>query len=204
MLFQIMAVTLLLQAFGFALPLVTKWVVDGVLPLRGRDAMNVVCAGAGAVALATGCISYLRAALFLRLERHVDSSLMLGFFEHLLSLPYRFFQQRSSGDLLMRLASNSAIREALASYTTSAILDGGLVVVFLVALVHVSPLFALAASAIALLEIGDWRRQHSVSSASCSDIAAQSASQRSDRVIGRNRNAKARERATSVIGRHCS
>ena len=78
---------------------------------------------------------------------------MLAFFEHLLSLPYRFFQQRSSGDLLMRLASNSTIREALASYTTSAILDGALVVVFLIALVRVSPVFALAASAIALLQI---------------------------------------------------
>ena len=178
MFFQIMAVTLLLQAFGFALPLITKWVVDGVVPLRGSGSINVVCAGAVAVALATGCISYLRAALLLRLERHVDSSLMLGFFEHLLSLPYRFFQQRSSGDLLMRLASNSAIREALASYTTSAILDGGLVVVFLVALVHVSPLFALAASAIALLEIAVLasaarRLQCLVQS----DIAAQSASQ---------------------------
>ena len=72
----------------------------------------------------------------------------------------------ASGDLLMRLASNSTIREALASYTTSAILDGGLVVVFLVALIRVSPLFALAASAIALLEIAVSGRQHGVSSAS--------------------------------------
>jgi ABC-type bacteriocin/lantibiotic exporter with double-glycine peptidase domain len=87
------------------------------------------------------------------LERRVDSNLMAGFFHHLLSLPYRFFQQRSSGDLLMRLASNTAVRDALASHTTSALLDGVLVMVFLIALVRVSPGIALAASAIALMQV---------------------------------------------------
>jgi HlyB family type I secretion system ABC transporter len=177
-LFQIVAATLVLQAFGFALPLLTKWIVDRVLPLKGAGEMNILCAGALVVALATGSVAYLRAALLIRLERRVDSELMLGFFQHLLSLPYRFFQQRSSGDLLMRLASNSTIREALASYTTSAILDGALVIVFLIALLRISPAFALAASIIAVIEVAVL-----VSTASrlrClveSDVACQSASQ---------------------------
>jgi ATP-binding cassette subfamily B protein len=178
MLFQIVAATLLLQAFGFALPLLTKWIVDRVLPLQASGEMNLVCMGALAVALATGSVSYLRAALLIRLERHVDSHLMTGFFQHLLSLPYRFFQQRSSGDLLMRLASNSTIREALASYTTSALLDGALVIVFLLALLRVSPPFALAACCIALIEVilllATAPRLHSLME---SDVACQSASQ---------------------------
>ncbi len=71
----------------------------------------------------------------------------------MLALPLRFFQQRSSGDLVMRLASNTSIREALASYTTSAVLDGLLVSVFLSALLAMAPVFGLAAAVLAALEL---------------------------------------------------
>ncbi|MEZ4673918.1 MAG: hypothetical protein R2932_06695 [Caldilineaceae bacterium] len=37
-----------------------------------------------------------------------------------------FFQERSRGDLLMRLSSNATIREALTSQTLSTVLDGAL------------------------------------------------------------------------------
>ncbi len=135
-------------------------------------------AGAFAIALMSASIGYFRAALLVRLEARLDSHLMLGFFEHLLSLPYRFFQQRSSGDLLMRLGSNAAIREALASYTTSAILDGTLVVVFLAALARISPIFGVAVLIIALVEVAilaaTRQRLHCLME---SDLASQSGSQ---------------------------
>ncbi len=152
MLAQILGASLVLQAFGFALPLLTKLVVDRVVPLRAPGVLNVVGAGALAIAIMTASIGYFRAALLIRLEASLDSHLMTGFFEHLLSLPYRFFQQRSSGDLMMRLGSNAAIREALAGSTTSAVIDGTLVVVFLAVLAHIAPPFALAVLMIATVE----------------------------------------------------
>ena len=47
------------------------------------------------------------------LQARVDAQMVLGFFEHMLTLPYTFFQQRSSGDLLSRLSSNLSIRDVL-------------------------------------------------------------------------------------------
>ncbi len=178
MLSQILGASLLLQAFGFALPLFTKLLVDRVLPLKTPGVLNVLGFGALVIALMSASIGYCRAALLIRLEARLDSHLMLGFFEHLLSLPYRFFQQRSSGDLLMRLGSNAAIREALASYTTSAVLDGTLVVVFLAVLAHISPRFGLAVLIIALVEVAilvaTRQRLHSLME---TDLASQSGSQ---------------------------
>ncbi len=150
---RILAASLLLQIFGCALPLFTKVLVDRVLPLKTPGVLNMLGAGAFVIALMSAAIGYFRAVLLIRLEARLDSHLMLGFFEHLLSLPYRFFQQRSSGDLLMRLSSNAAIREALASCTISAVLDGTLVLVLLVALAHISPPFALTVLVIALIEV---------------------------------------------------
>ena len=151
-LMQLLAASVLLQAFAFALPLFTRLLVDRLLPQRAMGELNILCAAAAVVSLMSASIAYFRAMLLIRLERRLDSHLMLGFFQHLLSLPFRFFQQRSCGDLLMRLGSNATIREALASQTTSTVLDGTLVLIFLAALLRVSPLFALAASSIALIE----------------------------------------------------
>jgi ATP-binding cassette, subfamily B, bacterial len=175
---RIFAASLLIQVFGFALPLFTKVLVDRVLPLKTPEVLNMLGAGAFVVAFMSAAIGYFRAALLIRLEARLDSHLMLGFFEHLLSLPYRFFQQRSSGDLLMRLSSNAAIRDALTSYTISAVLDGTFVLVFLVALAYFSPLFALTVLVIALIEVTilvtTRQRLHALME---SDLVAQSGSQ---------------------------
>lgn len=152
-LLQILLASLLLQAVGFGLPLLTKELIDHVIPLRNTGGLNILLAGAFVFALINAAIAYCRSILFIRLEARLDSHLMLGFFRHLLSLPYRFFQQRSSGDLLLRLGSNSSIREALASYTTGAILDGTLVVVFLAALFYISSVFGAALLTIAAVEV---------------------------------------------------
>ena len=64
--------------------------------------------GAGTVILVAALmvIGYLRGALLIYLQGRLDSEMMIGLFEHMLSLPFRFFQLRNTGDLLMRLASN--------------------------------------------------------------------------------------------------
>lgn len=175
---EVIAASLVLQAFGFALPLVTKWLVDHVLPQGRTEQLNLLAMGAVLVAVMHSGVAWLRAALLIRLGTRLDSRLMRGFFEHLLALPFRFFQLRSSGDLLMRLSSNAIIREALASYTTSAILDGGLVVVFFIALLNLAPPFAAAAVVIALVEVAvalsSGRRLQSLVE---NDLACQSAAQ---------------------------
>ena len=78
----------------------------------------------------------------------------------------------------MRLASNSTIREALASYTISTVLDGVLVLLTLVALLRVAPLFGLSALGIAAIEavilLATGRRLHSLVE---SDLCRQSESQ---------------------------
>ena len=153
MLAKILAASLALQAFTLALPLFTKVLVDRLLPLRRLDELNMLGLGALVAAVTYAAVSHVRAVLLIRLQWRLDTRLMLDFFEHLLALPFRFFQQRNSGDLLMRLASNSTIREALATYTVSTVLDGVLVLLSLAALLRVAPLFGLSALAVAAVEV---------------------------------------------------
>jgi ABC-type bacteriocin/lantibiotic exporter with double-glycine peptidase domain len=106
--------------------------------------MKLLGAGIVLVAFSQLVATYLRGAMLLYLEARLDSHLMLSFFEHVLSLPFTFFLQRPSGDLLMRLAANSAIRELLTGRTISVILDGSFVVGYLGVLLFWAPGFGTA------------------------------------------------------------
>lgn len=150
---QIIGASLLLQAFGLALPVFTKVLVDDILPLQITNVMSFIGIGLLILVLAQAVTSYLRAALVIYLQARLDSQLMLGFFEHVLTLPFAFFQQRSSGDLLMRLGSNATIRETLTSQTISAVLDGGLVLVYLIILLTQAPVFGLIALSIGAVQV---------------------------------------------------
>ena len=67
----------------------------------------------------------------------------LRFLDHLIDLPYSFFQQHTSGDLMVRLGSNNTVKEILTSTALSAVLDGTMSGIYLVLLLLASPLLAL-------------------------------------------------------------
>jgi ATP-binding cassette subfamily B protein len=163
-LLQILGASLFLQVLGLAAPILTKVLVDQVLPFRMTNMMAVLGVGMGLLVLNQMVTGYLRAALLIFLQARLDAQMMLGFFEHVLALPFRFFQQRSSGDLMLRLGSNTMIREMLSSQTVSAILDGTFVLVYLGILLVWQPSFGLLALGLGVLEValvlGTSRRVH--------------------------------------------
>jgi ABC-type bacteriocin/lantibiotic exporter with double-glycine peptidase domain len=75
----------------------------------------------------------------LYLRSRLDARLSLTFFAHLMDLPYAFFQQRSVGDLTMRLNSTAMIREILTSATLSTLVDGAFALVSLLVLFVAHP-----------------------------------------------------------------
>ena len=151
--FQIVTTSILIQIVGLALPLFTKIVIDSILPVQSLPLLAIF--GSGMIILMLGQIvsSYLRSATLIYLQVSMDAKMMLDLFEHLLSLPLDFFQRRSSGDLIMRMGSSSAIREVLTGQTLSIILDGSLVIFYLIVILFQSPLLALVAFSIGLIQI---------------------------------------------------
>jgi ATP-binding cassette subfamily B protein len=140
---QVLLASLLVQILGLIMPVFTKVVVDNVLLKRSREIFAVLGFAMGAVILAQSVAGFLRSYVLIHLEIRLDSKVMLGFFEHVLSLPFRFFQQRSSGDLLMRLSSNTVIRDLLSNQTVSAMLDAGFVVGYMALLFALAPVYGI-------------------------------------------------------------
>ncbi|MER8006576.1 peptidase domain-containing ABC transporter [Streptomyces sp. NPDC094149] len=138
---QLLGVSLLLILLGLVLPVLTKVVLDQILPFRMNDVMPVLAIGIVAIFVAQTVTTLLREWLLVHLRARIDVSMMLGFVEHLLELPYKYFQQRSTGDLLSRVASNAMLRELLSNQLLSSVMDSGLVMFYLLLLFWQSPPF---------------------------------------------------------------
>ena len=133
-LYRVLVVSVLLQLLALATPLLTGLLVDRVVPRNDVHLLTLLSVGLAALVVFTFLSSLTRAFLLLQLQIQLDAEMTLNFLDHLVALPYSFFQQRSAGDLMMRLASNTTIREILTSGAISGILDGALVCLYLVLL----------------------------------------------------------------------
>lgn len=151
--FQVLAASFFIQIVGLILPLFTKILVDSVLPYNLTNLMFAIGIGLILFAVMHLLISYLRSALVLYLQARLDIHMVVGFLEHLYSLPFRFFQTHTSGDLIARTSSNSVIREVLTSHMISVILDGTFVFGYLIILLTQQPLFALIVVAVGLVQM---------------------------------------------------
>ncbi len=152
-LFQIIGTSLLLQVLGLGAPLLTAVIIDRILPQKDPGLLFILGLGMLILILMQSITGFLRSSLLIYLQTRVDTNMMLNFFEHLLSLPYRFFQLRLNGDLLARMNSNLAIRDLLTNQLISTILDGGTVVVYFIILLSFSKLLAGITLAIGSVQI---------------------------------------------------
>lgn len=177
-LLQILVASLFLQLLGLALPLLTKVIVDTVLPLQMTNIMSMIGLGMAILVITQMVTMYLRATLLVYLQGRLDTQMILGFLEHVLTLPFSFFQQRNSGDLLMRLSSNITLRELITNQSISTILDGAFVLVYLIILLVQASgfgLLVLLIGAIQLLLL--WKTTRSVHYFMQQELHAQAKSQ---------------------------
>jgi ABC-type bacteriocin/lantibiotic exporter with double-glycine peptidase domain len=150
---RIFVTSVLLQLFALAVPMLTGSIVDKVVPRGDLHLLVVLGAGLMAMVAFSFVTQLVRSHLLLNLRTHLDARMTLGFLDHLVALPYAFFQTRSAGDLMMRLNSNTTIREILTSGALSALLDGALVSLYLVLLFVMSPSIGAVALALALAQV---------------------------------------------------
>ncbi len=134
LLWRLLVTSLLLQLLALALPVSTGLLVDRVLPRGDVHLLALLAVGLAGVLTFDFLASFIRAHLMLHLRTRLDTRMTLGFLDHLVALPYGFFQQRSTGDLMMRLNSNTTIREMLTASAMSGLLDGILVSLYLLLL----------------------------------------------------------------------
>jgi ABC-type bacteriocin/lantibiotic exporter with double-glycine peptidase domain len=150
---RVLVTSLLVQLFALAVPLLIGVLVDRVVPQQDVDLLAVLAAGLAALVAFNFLAVLIRSHLLLELRTRLDAQLTLDFVDHLVGLPYAFFQERSAGDLMMRMNSNATVREILTAGALSTVLDGLLVSLYLIVLIVASPKLGLLVLGLAALRI---------------------------------------------------
>jgi ATP-binding cassette subfamily B protein len=150
---RVLVGSVLLRLLALALPLLTGLLVNEIVPRNDRHLLLVTGAAMGAVVGYFFVSTLLRSHLLLQLRTHLDVRLTKAFVEHLVDLPYAFFLGRSAGDLMMRLQSNTVVREFLTTGTISALIDGSLGSLYLVLMFMLSPPLAALVLGLGLLQV---------------------------------------------------
>ncbi len=150
---RVLVISVLVQLFGLATPVLTGVLVDKVLPRGDYNLLIVVGLGLLGVAFFNTIASMVRSFFLLHLRTILDARMTLNFVGHMVGLPYDFFQRRSSGDLIMRMNSNATIREILTSSALSTILDGTLVSLYFILLFAANVQMALLTLGVAVVQM---------------------------------------------------
>ena len=175
---SVIGASVLLQILSLALPVLTGVLIDRVIP--GKDTTLLAALGLGLlVFVVVRFITALaRSRLLLFLQIRLDLDTTTDFVGHLISLPYAFFQQRSAGDLIMRMNSNTIVREILTSSALSGLLDGSLVSLYLILILVSIPsvgMLVIGLAALQILVFALWQRP--IREATIQSLEAQAASQ---------------------------
>ncbi|MGI8430641.1 MAG: peptidase domain-containing ABC transporter [Solirubrobacteraceae bacterium] len=149
---QLAVASLVLQLVALAPPFAILLVLDTVVPLSLDSVFTLGAVAIGALFLGQLAASLLRAGILLALDAHVDTPMSLSGFDHLLALPYEFFERRSSGDTVMRLMSTTTIRQVLGTQALGAILDGFVAIGYTVVLLIIDLRVGIVALVLALLQ----------------------------------------------------
>ncbi len=150
--FQALGASLLLQLLGLVFPLLTEVAVDKLIPMKMVGALELFGLGMIMIVLAQLVIRLLRTSVLIYVQSRVDTHMILNFFEHILTLPQRFFLQRSSGDLITRFTSNLVIRDTISNQLFSTVLDGSFIITYFFILLSQSLVFSAVVAAIGVLQ----------------------------------------------------
>src|SRR5438128_1688445 len=135
---RIVSTSVLVQILAAALPLFTGILIDQVVPRKDYSLLLVLAAGYCVFQVFSLAAGFVRSHLFVHLRTQLEARFTLRFLDHLIGLPYSYFQQHTSGDLMVRLGSNASVREILTSTALSAFMDGTMASIYLVLLLLAS------------------------------------------------------------------
>jgi ATP-binding cassette, subfamily B, bacterial len=150
MLARIASTSLLAQIAAALVPLLTWLVIDQVVPHSDGPLLLELCVGYCLFQAFGVFAMFVRAHLFNYFRAQLEAMFTLRFLDHLIELPYLFFQEHTAGDLMVRLGSNNAVRDILTSTAMSTLLDGGMAALYFVLLLIISTKLTLFVSVLAI------------------------------------------------------
>lgn len=138
LLISIILVSLITQMIMVFVPLSTKWLTDEVLISGNIDQINLFGILIGIFAVSLLITSFLRGFLIALIQRKLDWEILKDFMNKMFALPFSFFDNRSSGDLLHRANSSIFVRDIISTSIVTIFIDLLLVLTYTIVMINFS------------------------------------------------------------------
>ncbi|CCK18739.1 peptidase domain-containing ABC transporter [Lactococcus laudensis] len=149
MLLTVILTSFALTLLGILSSLFSKVVFDEIIPFQLKKTLYVYLVVFGMVGLIQIFLSFFRSHVLLFLSRKIDIPVLLGYYNHVLRLPYQFFATRRVGDILTRFQDAMTIKDIFSQVSVSLVLDLSLAVFTGIALIKINlTLFLLVLSVV--------------------------------------------------------
>jgi len=140
-------ISIFIQLLSLSLPFFLQLIIDQSIGKNDQSLLISVGIIYAIFTLVYSLNKYIRSNLILKFSAYLNFKMSNGLFKQVLSLPVRFFHNRSLGDIISRFGSLSQIRELFTSSVVSGFVDGLLAISTLVVLFYYSTFGALVAIA---------------------------------------------------------
>jgi len=144
-LFQVLLLSVVLQAFVLASPYYMQIAIDNALPALDGDLLTVLALGFGLFTLINVVASLLRSFVLLNAGTSVGYGLATNIARRLFRLPIDWFEKRHTGDILSRFQSVVPIQNLLTQGAVAALVDGVMAIFTLAVMFYYSAWLAMIA-----------------------------------------------------------
>lgn len=112
-----------LAIIGIVSSLFSKVLFDEIIPYQLKNTLFMYVILFGLISVAQLFLSAFRQHVLLFLSRKIDIPVLLGYYNHILKLPYHFFSTRRVGDILTRFQDAMTIKDIFSQVSISLVLD---------------------------------------------------------------------------------
>ncbi|MUO33717.1 peptide cleavage/export ABC transporter [Enterococcus gallinarum] len=112
-----------LTILGIFSSLFSKIIFDEIIPYQLKKTLFVYILVFGVIGFIQIFLSFFRSYVLLFLSRKIDLPVLLGYYNHVLKLPYQFFATRRIGDILTRFQDAMTIKDIFSQVSISLVLD---------------------------------------------------------------------------------
>lgn len=151
---DVLLASFVIQFIALATPLFTQVIIDKVVVHHTVSTLVVIAVGLVIFMIFNAALTWVRQYLILHTGNRVDAELGNAVFDHLLRLPLRYFEHRSTGVIAARLHAVETIREFVASSLVTILLDTPFLLIFVAIMFYYSvPLTLLVLTILAMITV---------------------------------------------------
>jgi NHLM bacteriocin system ABC transporter ATP-binding protein len=150
---RVMLAALCLGLLALATPLVTKLLIDSVLPRAEADQLLICAIALVVVTLVAGGFQMMQGIAMLRLESRLDWVLQAAVVDRLLRMPASFFRNFSVGDLADRTLGIEAVRAIVTGRAIRGFLALVSCIFSFAVMLYLDPRLGMFAAALAVLRV---------------------------------------------------